>query len=1098
MSFEFNLSSDDDDGSSSDDEKRNFVSEQINKNTADDDHGTKITDKDHDDDSNSTDSDDSDEKNPNDDDHDNYYDYDDDNDHDNDCNKPDSAMEDSSSFAFPSDFDDPTSTATATNTGGVDNNDDEDDDDEIDWEDAAGDEGEEKYVTPRSVAPKAVTLEMGNTENDDGTKTNEKNTNQATKRKRKIISRSVFQHNKLNNPKLKLLLTSLNKSSLLSWTSHANSVSRYVSNDESLGLALSLIPTAWLNNNNDNSDDNSDDNNNNDTKASSLVAVPSLDDVGHFIRWFANYVGCSLSSTTTAAAATAVFVTPTGKRTRAKKSASISSSVSSRNRNRNKQTNGKKYSKQENPFPPSTTVHYRLSDYCFYLASRNRQQNNIANTNNLSYNEYDVIILFLAMVRSMGWRARYVVAVEPIPRDLDVNHPLFHNETDGTNVFINFWKRCSESISSSSSSSIAAITGGDKSTPILLDSDDDDDNDNDNDNDNNDEKKPPAVKCSKIATASSKLSPPSPGNYPSSLYSNNDNDSTSTSANKHVCWVEILCRSSKRNTTSKMQWVHIDPIRGIINKPDNIEKMLYAKNQDVSLDQVLTAATIGNGSSKRKNNRLPISYALAVEHISSGKIKKGKNTHIDNTTDNNINNDDLAVRMTDVTRRYASSMVETLEARGISQRRTKPKSKRQRSINNVRGRNRYNNAIIEQDEEEHPDEWWSKFLKTISNPNHNHSSPPPRAKPLLKSKGKTYKDAIALDSDSGGGGGGDDDDDEDEMDKKPAAVDVLPSTNNETVVNNNNNNDEEDEDNHDNFDLLDRDEESQLAAKKEPLPTSKAGFKKHPMYVIRSVLNSTEVLAPDAKKRVCGMFKGELVFQRSDVETALSEKRWMYEGRKVRESELDKPILKVKARKKPASDGQFKALKSYGVGETNDGSAESRAKQIQDASKPLVVGDGKKHLYGNWQTDSWGPIPVGPNDKIPVNEYNNIELELLNPGLVHVELHRIAKVAKKLNLPYAPCLLGFESNGVRGGGGRKPTIRGIVIHEFNEELLREAHAGMSDFLLQQEYDDKKHSILSKWKRLLFGILTKDRLEREYGDDGDDDDDDDDDDDNNED
>ena len=1070
MSFEFNLSSDDDDGSS-DDEKGNFVSEQINKNTAD--YGAKITDKDHDDGSSAA-SDDSEEKDPNDDeDNDNYYDYDDDNDNDNGCNKPDSAMEDSS-FAFPSDFDDPTSTATKTGGDIADN----EDDDEIDWEDAAGDEG---YVTPRSFAPKAVTLDMGNknTENDDGTKpNNEKNQNQATKRKRRIMSRSIFQHNKLNNPRLKHLLTSLNKSSLLSWTSHANSVSRYVSNDESLGLALSLIPTAWLNNNGDN-----DENNDNGTKASSsLVAVPTFDDVGHFIRWFANYVGCSSSSssTTTAVAATAVFVTPTGKRTRAKKLASSSSSSSSASGN--KQTNWNKYSKQEHS-TSTTTVHYRLSNYCFYLASRNLQQNNnIAYNNKLSYNEYDKIILFLAMARSMGWRARYVVAVEPIPRNLDVNHPLFHNETDGTNVLVNFWKRCSTSISSSSS--IAATAGGDKSTPISLDGDDDDDNDK------NDEKKPPAVKCSKTTEASSKISPPPRQNYPSSLYSNNGNNSMSASANKHVCWVEILCRSSKRNTaTSKMLWVHIDPIQGIINKPEIIEQMLYAKNRDLPLDQVLTAAAIGKKN--RKNNRLPISYALAVEHISSGKIKKGKNTRSSdntNTDDNENNDDDLVVRMTDVTRRYASSMVETMEARGISQRRTKSKSKRQRIISNMRGgRNTYN-SIIEQDQEQHPDKWWSKFLKTISNPNHNHSLPPLKEKLPLKSKGTTYKDAIALDSDSGGGGGGgDEEEDEDEMDKKPAAVDVLKA-NSKTVVNNNNEEDgDEDDDNHDNFDLLDRDEESQLAAKKEPLPTSKAGFKKHPQYVIRSVLNSTEVLVPDAKKRVCGMFKGELVFQRSDVDTALSEKRWLYEGRKVREPELDKPILKVKARKKPASDGQFKALKSYGVGETNDGSAESRAKQIQDASKPLVVGDGKKHLYGSWQTDPWGPTPVGPNEKIPVNEYNNIELELLNPGLVHVELHRIAKVAKKLNLPYAPCLLGFESNGVRGGGGRKPTIRGIVIHEHNEELLREAHAGMSDYLLQQEYDDKKHSILSKWKRLLFGILTKDRLEREYGVDNDDDD-----------
>jgi xeroderma pigmentosum group C-complementing protein len=46
--------------------------------------------------------------------------------------------------------------------------------------------------------------------------------------------------------------------------------------------------------------------------------------------------------------------------------------------------------------------------------------------------------------------------------------------------------------------------------------------------------------------------------------------------------------------------------------------------------------------------------------------------------------------------------------------------------------------------------------------------------------------------------------------------------------------------------------------KKEPIPTSKAAFKQHPQYVIPSVLNSQDVLHPDARKHICGVFKGEL------------------------------------------------------------------------------------------------------------------------------------------------------------------------------------------------------------------------------------------------
>eukprot|EP00957_Ditylum_brightwellii_P011311 855267-Ditylum_brightwellii.AAC.1 len=61
-----------------------------------------------------------------------------------------------------------------------------------------------------------------------------------------------------------------------------------------------------------------------------------------------------------------------------------------------------------------------------------------------------------------------------------------------------------------------------------------------------------------------------------------------------------------------------------------------------------------------------------------------------------------------------------------------------------------------------------------------------------------------------------------------------------------------------------------------------------------------------------------------------------------------------------------------------------------------------ERLYGIWQTDAWSPKPVGPDEDIPVNEYRNVELALLNPGLVHLEQRGMSKVAKRLGIPYAP------------------------------------------------------------------------------------------------
>ena len=54
-------------------------------------------------------------------------------------------------------------------------------------------------------------------------------------------------------------------------------------------------------------------------------------------------------------------------------------------------------------------------------------------------------------------------------------------------------------------------------------------------------------------------------------------------------------------------------------------------------------------------------------------------------------------------------------------------------------------------------------------------------------------------------------------------------------------------------------ETKELAATitKEPIPSSKAAFKSSSQYVIPSVLNSQYVLHPDARKHICGVFKGE-------------------------------------------------------------------------------------------------------------------------------------------------------------------------------------------------------------------------------------------------
>ena len=184
-----------------------------------------------------------------------------------------------------------------------------------------------------------------------------------------------------------------------------------------------------------------------------------------------------------------------------------------------------------------------------------------------------------------------------------------------------------------------------------------------------------------------------------------------------------------------------------------------------------------------------------------------------------------------------------------------------------------------------------------------------------------------------------------------------------------------------------------VSAAKETMPTNKVAFTNHAAYALASQLGTHEILAPDAKTRICGMFKGEVVYSRCDVSTARVSKKWLYQGRKVKDGE--KPVKRVKARKKAAPTG-FKQLSSYGIGTSNDGSEDFRKSQIVAGSVP--ESDGKEDIFAIWQTDPWSPDYVGPNDEIPVNEYKNIELALLNSGLVHLDRRRMAQVAKTLGM----------------------------------------------------------------------------------------------------
>lgn len=162
------------------------------------------------------------------------------------------------------------------------NGDDGEEEEKIDWQDGGVSDDDHKNDFPKienttALPRNAVTVDFGKP-NDDNVSSKSDNYHRQGRKRKKIASRSTLRYNKLSNPKLKHFVTSLNKTSLLSWTCHANSVSRYASDELSLALVHSLLPNAWLSD-----------------KTLKSNFVPTIDDVDNFMRWFANYVGLSSS-----------------------------------------------------------------------------------------------------------------------------------------------------------------------------------------------------------------------------------------------------------------------------------------------------------------------------------------------------------------------------------------------------------------------------------------------------------------------------------------------------------------------------------------------------------------------------------------------------------------------------------------------------------------------------------------------------------------------------------------------------------------------------------------------------------------------------------
>lgn len=193
-------------------------------------------------------------------------------------------------------------------------------------------------------------------------------------------------------------------------------------------------------------------------------------------------------------------------------------------------------------------------------------------------------------------------------------------------------------------------------------------------------------------------------------------------------------------------------------------------------------------------------------------------------------------------------------------------------------------------------------------------------------------------------------------------------------------------------------------AQREPLPTSRAAFKRHANYVLESQLRAQDVVHPSDAKPV-GLFRGqEKVWRRADIEELRSSTQWRREGRLVREGE--RPLKTLRG-------GSAFASQLFGRWQTE---------LIPDVPMPQLV-----------EVPGRGPIPG-------TNNYGNIELldsaafASLPPGTVHLPENAARIAASRIGVHFAPVVVGFT----REKGQPKPHFGGVVVWARDAEEVRRA------------------------------------------------------------
>ncbi|CAE8630127.1 unnamed protein product [Polarella glacialis] len=249
----------------------------------------------------------------------------------------------------------------------------------------------------------------------------------------------------------------------------------------------------------------------------------------------------------------------------------------------------------------------------------------------------------------------------------------------------------------------------------------------------------------------------------------------------------------------------------------------------------------------------------------------------------------------------------------------------------------------------------------------------------------------------------------------------------------------------------DRLDEARLArkARQEPLPSSRAGFKRHSGYVLDSQLRQHELVHPAHAKPV-GLFQGkEPIWRRGDVAELRSAVQWRREGREVTEGE--RPM-------KTSRGGSSFAMQLFGSWQTK-----ALALPPPQVCLPSAAGG------------QFGPIPG-------TNSFGSLEMtgagsraQSLPPGTVYLEQEIARSAAARLGVHFAPAVVGF----LRENGQVKPRFGGCVVWLKDQADVLAFAEEERERLEELEAKKKAERMEAAWRLLIKSVLVDLYVETRY-------------------